>query len=173
MFLSKFQLTLTPGIIAALIIAGVLFLVFLVTILIMVPFKLWFRALVSSAHISMVKLIGMKFRKTDSQLIVLNYITARKAGLKISVDELETHYLAGGNVERVVKALIASNSANIDLTVQKAKAIDLAGRDIYSAVKFLPLLRTVSNLSLELKLLLFLTCLCKSPVLVKKLLSPE
>lgn len=135
MFLCGFEFRFTPGIIALIAIAAVLFIAYTITMFIMVPFKLWFRALVSSAHISMMKLIGMKFRKTDCSLIVLNYITAKKAGLKISVDELETHYLAGGNVERVVKALIASNSANIDLTVQKARAIDLAGRDIYSAVK--------------------------------------
>ena len=126
---------LSTGWIIGLSIAAFLLLVFIIVILIMVPFKLWFRALVSSAHISMIKLIGMKLRKVDCQLIILNYITARKAGLKITIDELETHYLAGGNVERVVKALVASNSANIDLTVQKAKAIDLAGRDIYEAVK--------------------------------------
>ncbi|MBQ8425266.1 MAG: flotillin-like protein FloA [Clostridia bacterium] len=107
----------------------------MVVMLILVPFKLWFRALVSSAHVSMAKLIGMKMRKVDCQLITLNYITVRKAGLKMTIDELETHYLTGGNVERVVKALVASYSANIDLSVQKAKAIDLAGRDIYEAVK--------------------------------------
>lgn len=133
MFLCEFHLT-TPWIIGISVV-GVLVLAWFIAMLIAVPFKLWFRALVSSAHVSMMKLIGMKLRKTDSQLIILNYITARKAGLKITVDELETHYLAGGNVERVVKALVASNSANIDLTVQKAKAIDLAGRDIYAAVK--------------------------------------
>lgn len=77
----------------------------------------------------------MKLRKVDCQLVVLNYITARKAGLKITVDELETHYMAGGSVENVVKALVAAYSANIDLTVQKAKAIDLAGRDVYEAVR--------------------------------------
>lgn len=107
----------------------------IIVMLVLVPFKLWFRALVSSAHISMIRLIGMKLRKVDCQLITLNYITARKAGLKITVDELETHYMAGGNVENVVKALAAAFSANIDLTVQKAKAIDLAGRDVYEAVR--------------------------------------
>lgn len=127
--------TLSVGWIVGLSIAGVVLLALIITMLILVPFKLWFRAMVSSAHISMVKLIGMKLRKVDCQLITLNYITAKKAGLKISVDELETHYMAGGNVENVVKALVAAYSANIDLTVSKAKAIDLAGRDVYEAVR--------------------------------------
>ena len=128
-------LTLSVGWIIGLSVAAFLLLTWIVIVLVMVPFKLWFRALVSSAHISMVKLIGMKLRKVDCQLITLNYISARKAGLKISVDELETHFMAGGNVENVVKALVAAYSANIDLTSQKAKAIDLAGRDVYEAVR--------------------------------------
>ena len=133
MFICKFELGV--GWIVGLSILGVLLLVAFIVVLILVPFKLWFRALVSSAHISMLRLIGMKFRKIDCQLITFNYITARKAGLKISVDELETHYMAGGSVENVVKALVAAYSANIDLTVSKAKAIDLAGRDVYQAVR--------------------------------------
>ena len=126
---------LSAGWILGLIIAGIVLLTALIIILTLVPFKLWFRAFVSSAYISMFKLIGMKLRKVDCQLITLNYITAKKAGLKITVDELETHVMAGGNVENVVKALVAAYSANIDLTSQKAKAIDLAGRDVYEAVK--------------------------------------
>ena len=128
-------LTLSAGWIVGLTITAVVLISFIVIMLVLVPFKLWFRAWVSSAHISMPKLIGMKLRKVDCQLITLNYITARKAGLKISVDELETHFMAGGNVENVVKALVAAYSANIDLTVSKAKAIDLAGRDVYQAVR--------------------------------------
>lgn len=127
--------SLSAGAIVAISLIAVVIIAIMVTMLVLVPFKLWFRALVSSAHISMLKLIGMKLRKVDCQLIVLNYITARKAGLKISVEELETHFMAGGNVENVVKSLVAAFSANIDLTVQKAKAIDLAGRDVYEAVK--------------------------------------
>jgi len=126
---------ISAGWIVAIVIASILLITALIVVLVLVPFKLWFRAFVSSAHISMIKLIGMKLRKVECQLIVLNYITARKAGLKITVDELETHYMAGGSVENVVKALVAAYSANIDLTIQKAKAIDLAGRDVYEAVK--------------------------------------
>ena len=126
---------LSLGWVLGIVVASILLITALVIMLVLVPFKLWFRAFVSSAHISMIKLIGMKLRKVDCQLVVLNYITARKAGLKITVDELETHYMAGGNVEKVVKAMVAAYSANIDLTVQKAKAIDLAGRDVYEAVR--------------------------------------
>ena len=163
-------LTLSVGWIVGLSITAVVLITLIVIMLVLVPFKLWFRAWVSSAHISMPKLIGMKLRKVDCQLITLNYITARKAGLKISVDELETHFMAGGNVENVVKALVAAYSANIDLTVSKAKAIDLAGRDVYQAVrntvvpkllklqKFLQLQKTVLSLLLKQKLLLFQIC---------------
>ena len=126
---------LSVGWIIAIVALSAVVLALIITMLVLVPFKLWFRAFVSSAHISMFKLIGMKLRKVDCQLITLNYITARKAGLKITVDELETHFMAGGSVENVVKALVAAFSANIDLTVQKAKAIDLAGRDVYEAVR--------------------------------------
>ena len=133
MFLCNFQWSI--GWIIGISVLAVVLIALIVVILIMVPFKLWFRAFVSSAHISMIRLIGMQFRKIDCPLIVTNYITAKKAGLKLTVNELETHYLAGGNIENVVKALVAAYSANIDLTVQKAKAIDLAGRDVYGAVK--------------------------------------
>ena len=98
-------LTLGTGWIVAICVVCTLLLATMIVILALVPFRLWFRAFVSSAHISMVKLIGMKLRKVDCQLITLNYITARKAGLKISVDELETHFMAGGSVENVVKLL--------------------------------------------------------------------
>lgn len=110
-------------------------LIVLVILFIMVPMKLWFRALVSNAYISMGKLVGMKMRKVDVNLIVPQYIIARKAGVKISIDELETHHMAGGDVTRVVKALVAAHSANIELTNAQAKAIDLAGRDVYQAVR--------------------------------------
>ena len=101
----------------------------------MVPTRLWFRSLVSGAHISMLRLLGMKLRKIKVEMIVNAYISSKKAGLKISVDELETHYMAGGDVIKVVDALIAAHSAKIALTTQDAKAIDLAGRDVLDAVR--------------------------------------
>lgn len=97
--------------------------------------RLWIQALASGAHVGILELVGMSLRKVDARLIVDNRITARKAGLNVNTSELEAHYLAGGNVERVIKALIAANKANIDLTWQRACAIDLAGRDILDAVR--------------------------------------
>ena len=126
---------LPVGAIVGISVAGGVFLIILITLLILVPMKLWFRAIVSGAHISMTKLIGMKMRKVDVKQIVPIYITARKAGIKITIEELETHYMAGGDIERVVKALVAAHSANMDLSVNQAKAIDLAGRDVYQAVR--------------------------------------
>lgn len=126
---------LTTGWIVGLSVGGAVLLALIITLIVLVPMRLWFRALVSGAHISMAKLIGMKLRKVDIKLIVPKYITARKAGIDISIDELETHYMAGGDIDRVVKALVAAYSANMDLTINQAKAIDLAGRDVYQAVR--------------------------------------
>ena len=98
-------------------------------------FRLWIRAALSKAHVSIWSLIGMTLRKVNPQVIVDSRIMAVKAGLNITTDELETHYLAGGNVLRVVQALIAANKANIELNFQQATAIDLAGRDVLEAVR--------------------------------------
>ncbi len=115
--------------------AGVLVLAFLIVSIILVPMGTWFRALVSGAHISMPRLIGMKLRKVDFRKIVDQYILSRKAGLKISDNQLETHLMAGGNIVNVVDALIAAHSAKMDLTIDQAMAIDLAGRDVVQAVQ--------------------------------------
>jgi uncharacterized protein YqfA (UPF0365 family) len=98
-------------------------------------FRMWLRALLSGASVGLASLVGMSLRKVNSSVIVDSRIMAVKAGLNISTNELETHYLAGGNVVRVVQALIAANKANIPLTFQKATAIDLAGRDVLDAVQ--------------------------------------
>ena len=107
----------------------------LIGFLVMVPINVWFRALASGAHVSMFRLIGMKMRKVDYKKLVQFYIIAQKAGLKIPIVELETHLMAGGNIEKVVDALIAAHSAKMDLTLEEAKAIDLAGRDVVEAVR--------------------------------------
>lgn len=114
---------------------GVLLIALLVVAIILVPMNTWFRALVSGAHISMPRLIGMKLRKVDYKQIVDQYILARKAGLEISDNELETHLMAGGNIVNVVDALIAAHSAKMNLTTEQAMAIDLAGRDVVQAVQ--------------------------------------
>ena len=108
--------------------------VFLV-VLIFLPLGTWFTALISKAHVSMSRLIGMKLRRIRYKKLVDVYIRAKKAGLDIDIAELESHVMAGGNVSNVVNALISAHSANITLTLQAAKAIDLAGRDVLNAVK--------------------------------------
>ena len=101
----------------------------------MVPISTWFRALVSGAPISMGKLVGMRLRKIKIAMIVEAYITGKKAGLNININELETHYMAKGDVQKVVNALISAHSANIELSTKTAMAIDLAGRDVLNAVR--------------------------------------
>lgn len=120
-----------PGWAIALIVVAVL----LLLVLIFLPIGTYFIALVSKAHVSMSRLIGMKMRRIKYKMLVDVYIRARKAGLNIDITELESHIMAGGNVSNVVNALISAHSANIDLSLQEAKAIDLAGRDVLNAVK--------------------------------------
>ena len=93
------------------------------------------RALMSGARVALWSLVGMKLRRVPPALIVDARIRLFKAGLNVSTDALEAHYLAGGNVINVVQAFIAADKANIDLNFQRAAAIDLAGRDIFGAVK--------------------------------------
>ena len=107
----------------------------IVGILVLVPTNVWFRALASGSHVSMLRLIGMKMRKVDYKKLVDIYIISQKAGLQIPIVELETHLMAGGDIEKVIDALIAAHSAKLDLPLEMAKAIDLAGRDVVEAVK--------------------------------------
>lgn len=100
-----------------------------------VPVGLWLTAIFSNVYVSILNLIGMRFRKVPPGVIVNSLITAKKAGLDVSVQDLETHYLAGGNVPSVVQALISADKANIELPFQQAAAIDLAGREVYEAVQ--------------------------------------
>lgn len=116
-----------------LIIVGLFLLIFI--LIIGKFFKLWLQAKLSRADVKFTELIGMWLRKVDSRTIVLSRIMAIQAGLDISQRDLESHYLAGGRVPNVVRALIAANRANIDLTWKTATAIDLAGRDILEAVQ--------------------------------------
>ncbi len=96
---------------------------------------LWVQALVSGARVGLFNIVFMRFRKVPPKLIVESKIMAIKAGLVITVDSLESHYLAGGNVLRVVQALIAADKANIELDFNRAAAIDLAGRNVLEAVQ--------------------------------------
>ena len=111
-------------------------LVVLVAVLLMVKFfRLWLQAKLSRADVKFSELIGMWLRRVDARTIVLSKITAIQAGLTLTTKDLESHYLAGGRVPNVVRALVAANRANIDLSLQTATAIDLAGRDVLEAVQ--------------------------------------
>jgi len=98
-------------------------------------FRLWLQARLSEADVKFSELIGMWLRRVDTRTIVLSKITAVQAGLRLTTKDLESHYLAGGRVPNVVRALIAANRASIELSLQTATAIDLAGRDILEAVQ--------------------------------------
>jgi uncharacterized protein YqfA (UPF0365 family) len=100
-----------------------------------VPVGLWITAIFSGARVGLGTLVGMRLRKVSPGDIVRPYISATKAGLDLNVSQMEAHYLAGGNVERVVQALISADRANISLPWQRATAIDLAGRDVLEAVQ--------------------------------------
>ena len=114
----------------------VLILIVLVVFFYYVPFFLWISARVSGVSISLIQLFLMRIRKVPAQTIVRAMIEAHKAGLsEVNRDDLEAHYLAGGNVEKVVHALVSAAKANIELTFKMATAIDLAGRDVFQAVQ--------------------------------------
>ena len=123
---------LEPGIIA---IAAVLGLLAIWVIFYFVPVGLWFTALISGAHISLLQMVLMRWRKIPVSTIVSSMIEGTKAGLKLNPNALEAHYLAGGNFRNVVHALVSAQKAGINLTFEEATAIDLAGRDVFEAVQ--------------------------------------
>ncbi|MBQ8092794.1 MAG: flotillin-like protein FloA [Clostridia bacterium] len=100
-----------------------------------IPVGLWISAMASGVHVSVVTLIGMRIRRVAPNKIVVPLIKAEKAGLKLDIGRMEAHYLAGGNLDRVVTALITARGANISLDFPEACAIDLAGRDVLQAVQ--------------------------------------
>jgi len=118
------------------IVVGIVAIVFfIIFVVILKDFGLWIQAFTSGARVRLLDLIMMRLRKVRPDVIVLNRISAKKAGLDVSPNLLEAHYLAGGNVGRVIRAMIAADKAKIDLGWDRATAIDLAGRDILEAVK--------------------------------------
>jgi uncharacterized protein YqfA (UPF0365 family) len=121
----------TAGVAILVLIAIILFF----TILYYFPLGLWFTAFASGVPISIGSLIGMRFRRVPPSLIVNTLITARKAGLSLTDDQLQSHFMAGGNVENVVRAMIAAQRAQIPLEWQRAAAIDLAGRNVLEALQ--------------------------------------
>jgi len=121
--------------------------IFFFTFLYFVPVNLWITAIFSGVRVGLLELVFMRIRKVPPANIVNALITATKAGLTVEVEgsserrnlktqDLETHYLAGGNVPQVIRALISADKANIDLSFRQATAIDLAGRDVFEAVQF-------------------------------------
>lgn len=110
--------------------------IFLVIFLYFIPVGLWITAYFAGVKLKIFSdLVGMRLRKVPPHIIVKSLITATKAGIKVETGKLEAHYLAGGNVEKVVNALISADKANIPLSFERATAIDLAGRDVLEAVK--------------------------------------
>lgn len=120
--------------IGKIIILGIVLLL-VVLFFIFVPVGLWISAIASGVKIGIVHLVGMKLRRVAPKKIVFPMIKATKAGLDTKVNQLEAHYLAGGNVDNVINALIAAERAHISLSFEKASAIDLAGRNVFEAVK--------------------------------------
>jgi uncharacterized protein YqfA (UPF0365 family) len=101
----------------------------------LLPIPLWLSAKFANVHISLVQLLFMRFRRVPPSVIVNAMVTATKAGINVQRDLLEAHYLAGGNVSKVIRALISADKANIELDFKAATAIDLAGRDVFEAVQ--------------------------------------
>lgn len=121
--------TIGVGLILFMVVIGLAILLWLI------PVGLWIAAWSSGAYIGLITLVAMRFRRVPPARIVIPRITAVKAGIDLSADILESHYLAGGNVERVVNALISADKAGINLDFKQAAAIDLAGRDVFEAVQ--------------------------------------
>jgi uncharacterized protein YqfA (UPF0365 family) len=116
-----------------LIVVGSIILLFL--FLYFVPVNLWITAIFSGVKVSILDLVLMRLRKVPPSVVVNALINGTKAGLNLTSNDIETHYLAGGNVNNVIKALISADKANIPLTFKTATAIDLAGRDVFDAVQ--------------------------------------
>lgn len=124
-----------------------------------VPLGLWISALAAGVKVSIMTLIGMRLRRVSPAQIVLPLVKANKAGLDVTVDQLEAHYLAGGDVDHVVDALIAAERATMELTFERSAAIDLAGRDVLEAVQMsvnpkvieTPIISAVAKNGIELK----------------------
>ena len=125
-----------------------------------VPLGLWISALAADVHVSIITLVGMRMRRVPPAKIILPLIKANKAGLNVQVNQLEAHYLAGGNVDKVVDALIAAHRAQIPLPFERSAAIDLAGRDVLEAVQMsvnpkvieTPVVSAVARNGIELKI---------------------
>ena len=134
-------------------------LVLLLVLLNFIPVGLWISAWAAGVNVGLLTLVGMRLRRVPPVRIVLPMVKAVKGGIPVTVDKLEAHYLAGGNVDRVVDALIAAQRADINLTFERAAAIDLAGRNVLEAVQMsvnpkvieTPVIAAVAKDGIELK----------------------
>jgi uncharacterized protein YqfA (UPF0365 family) len=137
----------------------ILLIIFLIILFSFVPVGLWISAIAAGVKVTLMSLIGMRLRRVTPSRIILPFIKAQKGGVDTSIDKLEAHYLAGGNVDNVVDALIAATRADIPITFERAAAIDLAGRNVLEAVQMsvnpkvieTPLISAVAKDGIELK----------------------
>ena len=137
-----------------------LVIVFIGLFLHFVPLRLWIAARAANVSLNIITLVGMRMRQVVPSKIVLPLIKANKAGLDVEVNQLEAHFLAGGNVDKVVDALIAAHRAQIPLPFERSAAIDLAGRDVLEAVQMsvnpkvieTPVVSAVARNGIELKI---------------------
>lgn len=137
----------------------VLIVAFLIIFFTFVPVGLWISAIAAGVDVGIVSLIGMRLRRVAPSRIILPFIKAQKGGVETTIDKLEAHFLAGGNVDNVVDALIAAHRADIPLPFERAAAIDLAGRNVLEAVQMsvnpkvieTPLISAVAKDGIELK----------------------
>lgn len=145
-----------------LILAGLLpllIIIFLALFFSLVPIGLWISAVAAGVKVSLISLVGMRLRRVPPHRIILPFIKAQKGGVETTIDKLEAHYLAGGNVDNVVDALIAATRADIPISFERAAAIDLAGRNVLEAVQMsvnpkvieTPLISAVAKDGIELK----------------------
>ena len=137
----------------------VVFFVGLALFLHFVPIGLWISAMAAGSNVGIFTLVGMRLRRVPPAQIVLPLIKANKAGLDVNVNQLEAHFLAGGNVDRVIDSMIAAARAQIPLTLERSCAIDLAGRNVLEAVQMsvnprvieTPVVSAVAKNGIELK----------------------
>jgi uncharacterized protein YqfA (UPF0365 family) len=113
-----------------------------------VPINLWIVAIFSNVRVGLFELVIMRIRRVPPSLVVDSMINATKAGIKVTSDDLQTHFLAGGHISNVIKALISADKANIPLDFKLAAAIDLAGRDVFEAVQISVNPRVISTPSI-------------------------
>jgi uncharacterized protein YqfA (UPF0365 family) len=146
-----------PFVVVLIVVIAVVF--FLSILFSLVPLGLWISAGAAGVKVGLINLVGMRLRRVVPARIIKPKIKATKAGLEVSINELESHYLAGGNVDRVIDALIAAGKAEIPLSFKNAAGIDLAGRNVLEAVKMsvnpkvieTPLIAAIAKNGIELK----------------------